>query len=70
MPELVKAMVRFGSWSFTVLMSLFAAAVNTSGQALPRGEHYDVVVGASLTGLVATLLPPSPAVASRSSKPA
>ena len=38
-------------------MSLFAAAVNTSGQALPRGEHYDVVVvGASLTGLVATLL--------------
>lgn len=50
-------MVRFGSWPFTVLMSLFAAAVNTSGQALPRGEHYDVVVvGASLTGLVATLL--------------
>ncbi|WJL94979.1 FAD-dependent oxidoreductase [Microbacterium sp. ET2] len=38
-------------------MSLFAAAVNTTGQALPRGERYDVVVvGASLTGLVATLL--------------
>ncbi|NYF15710.1 glycine/D-amino acid oxidase-like deaminating enzyme [Microbacterium sp. AK009] len=38
-------------------MSLFADAVNTTGQALPRGERYDVVVvGASLTGLVATLL--------------
>ncbi|AZC13362.1 hypothetical protein DT073_06245 [Microbacterium sp. ABRD28] len=50
-------MVRLGSWSFTVFMSLFAAAVNTTGQALPRGEHYDVVVvGASLTGLVATLM--------------
>ncbi|WP_160141369.1 FAD-dependent oxidoreductase [Microbacterium sp. SLBN-154] len=38
-------------------MSLFAAAVNTTGHALPRGERYDVVVvGASLTGLVATLM--------------
>ncbi|WP_322409734.1 hypothetical protein [Microbacterium invictum] len=38
-------------------MSHFAVAANTTGQTLPRGEHYDVVVvGASLTGLVATLL--------------